>query len=240
MSLRSVYVIGLLVLAAPLLAAEEEEKEESPWSGSVKLGYLATSGNTDSSSLNFGFRTGYTLQNWLHEATAAAIRSTESGATTAEAYDLGWNSRRKLSEQNFLFGRLDWRRDRFSSIEEQFSQSVGYGRRLINKEAHKLDAEVGVGARQSELADGTDESDSIVTGRLTYGWRISETASFGQAFVVESGSSNTFSESVTSLNARLIGGLALVASYTVRHNSDVLPGTESTDTYTALSLEYGF
>ena len=46
---------------------------------------------------------------------------------------------------------------------------------------------------------------------MTYAWTISETASFGQALLVESGSSNTFSESVTSLSARLVGGLALVA-----------------------------
>lgn len=241
MSLRNVYVIALLVLASPLLAAEEEAEEEaSPWSGSVKLGYLATSGNTESSSLNSGFRVAYTLEKWLHEATAAAIQSSESGATTAEAYDLGWNSRRSISEQNFVFGRLDWRKDRFSSIEQQFSQTLGYGRRMLDKEAHKLDAELGVGARQSDLIDGTDETDTIFTGRLTYDWTISETSSFGQAFLVESGSSNTFSESVTRLTARLVGQLSLVASYTVRHNSDVLPGTESTDTFTALSLEYAF
>jgi len=31
-----------------------------------------------------------------------------------------------------------------------------------------------------------------------------------------------------------------VASYTIRRNSDVLPGTEETDTRTAVSLEYAF
>ena len=239
MDLRGVYIIGLLVLATPLLAAEEED-EESPWSGSVKLGYLATSGNTDNSSLNSGFRIAYALELWQHEAKAAAIRSTESDETTAEAYDLGWKSARNISDRDFLFGRLDWRKDYFSSIEEQFSQTVGYGRRVLEKEAHKFDAELGIGARQSDLADDTDQSDTIVTGRLTYTWQISETASFGQALLIESGGSNTFSESVTELSARLIGRFALVASYTVRHNSDVLQDTEKKDTFTALSLEYGF
>jgi len=241
MNLRSLFVLGLLVLATPLLAADEEtEEEKSPWSGNVKLGYLATSGNTESSSLNSGFRVTYELDLWKHEATAAAIYSSESNATTAEAYDFGWISARNVSEQDFLFGRLDWRKDRFSSFDTQFSQTLGYGRRLINTDAHQLNGEIGVGARQSDLVDGTDQSDTIVTGRLTYNWQISETASFGQAFLVESGSSNTFSESVTKLAARLVGSLALVASYTVRHNSDVLPGTETTDTFTALALEYGF
>jgi putative salt-induced outer membrane protein len=241
MYLRSVCLIGLLVLATPLFAAEEEAAEEkSPWSGNVKLGYLATSGNTESSSLNSGFRITYEIDLWKHEATAAAIQSTESNVTTAEAFDFGWLSARNISDHDFIFGRLDWRKDRFASIEQQFSQSVGYGRRLIDKEAHKLNGELGIGARQSDLDDGTDESDTILTGRLTYKWQISETASFGQVFLVESGSSNTFSESVTNLSARLVGRLALVVSYTVRHNSDVLPGTENTDTRTALSLEYGF
>ena len=241
MKLRNILVVGLLALTTPVLAAEEEaEEEESPWAGNVKLGYLATTGNTESSSLNFGFKVGYTAGLWLHEATGAAIQSAESNVNTAEAYDLGWNSRRSVTEQDFLFGRLDWRKDRFGSIEEQFTQTVGYGRRLIDREAHKLDGELGVGARQADLADGTDESETIFTGRMTYAWTISETASFGQALLVESGSSNTFSESVTSLSARLVGGLALVASYTIRHNSDVLPGTEDTDTRAALSLEYAF
>jgi putative salt-induced outer membrane protein len=241
MNWRNVFILSLLVFATPLFAQEEEAaEEESPWSGSIKLGYLATTGNTENSSLNSGFTINYKLELWEHMATAAAIRSTESKVTTAEAYDFGWKSARNLTEQDFLFGRLDWRKDRFASIEQQFSQSVGYGRRLIDTDKHQLNGELGLGARQSDLADGTDESDTIYTGRLTYNWNISETASFGQAFLVEAGSSNTFTESVTVIEASLIGGLALVASYTVRHNSDVLPGSEKTDTRTALLLEYGF
>jgi putative salt-induced outer membrane protein len=241
MNWRSVLALGMLAIGTPLLAQEEEAaEEESPWSGSVKLGYLATTGNTESSSMNGGFEINYKLELWEHQAIAAAINSTESGATTAEAYDFGWKSARNLTEQDFLFGRLDWRKDRFGSITEQFSQSVGYGRRLIDKDKHQLNGELGLGARQSDLADGTDENDTILTGRLTYGWKISETASFGQSLLVEAGDSNTFTESVTDLRAQLVGSLALVASYTIRRNSDVLPGTEKTDTRTALSLEYAF
>ena len=50
----------------------------------------------------------------------------------------------------------------------------------------------------------------------------------------------TYSESVTALSAKLFGDLALVASYTIKNNSDVPPLTEKTDTYTALALEYIF
>ena len=53
-------------------------------------------------------------------------------------------------------------------------------------------------------------------------------------------SGNTYLESVTALSARLVGNLALVASYKIKNNSKVLAGTEKTDTFTALSFEYAF
>jgi len=241
MNRRNGFVLSLLVFATPLFAQEDEAAEaESPWSGNVQLGYLATTGNTEGSRMNGGFEINYKLELWEHQAAADAINSTESDVTTAEAYDFGWKSARNLTENDFLFGRLDWRNDRFSSIEEQVSETVGYGRRLIHTDRHHLNGELGIGARQSELSDGTDESDTIFTGRLIYNWQISDTASFGQGFLVEAGSSNTFTESVTDLRAQLLGSLALVASYTILHNSDVLPGSEKTDTRAALSLEYGF
>lgn len=237
---RLFIAFGLLAFAAPLLAQEEESEDEGPWSGNVKLGYLATSGNTESQSMNAGFEINYTLELWEHQARGAAIGATESKVSTAEAYDLGWKSARNLTEHDFVFGRLDWRKDRFASIVEQFSQTVGYGRRLIDQEKHLLAGEVGIGARQSDLSDGTSESDTILTGRLAYVWTISDNASFSQGLLIEAGDSNTFTESVTEVRANVINSLALVLSYTIRHNSDVLPGAESTDTRTAISLEYGF
>jgi len=242
MSLRSVVAFALL-LAAPFVAAQEEETE-SPWAGKATLGYLATSGNTDNSTLNSSFEISYSSGDWKHLFGARAINATEDESTTAEAYEANWKSERSLSEYNYLFGQLDWRKDRFSGYETQFSQTAGYGRRLIDKEKHKLNVEIGAGVRQSEPVNGTDENETIIRAGLGYAWQISETAAFTQGFKVESGDANTYSESKTALSASVVGNLALVASYTVKHNSDVpqlvLPPVEKTDTYTALSLEYVF
>jgi len=122
----------------------------------------------------------------------------------------------------------------------QLSESIGYGRRIIDVDAHKLNAEIGLGARQSDLSDGTKEDELILRGGLNYKWIISESAEFNQEFVVESGDKNTYLESITALKADLVGSLALVASYTIKNNSDVPIGTQKTDTYSALSIEYTF
>ena len=229
--------MALLILAAPFAAAQEEE---GPWAGTAKLGYLATSGNTDNSTLNAGFTVSYSIDDWKHAFAAVAISSADGNTTTAEAYEAGWKSERNLSEKSFLFGQLDWRKNRFSGFATQFSQTVGYGRRFIDSEVHKLNGEIGFGARQSELIDGTDENESIIRAGLDYKWQLSETAAFTQVLTVESGQENTYTESVTALSAQLVGNLALVASYTIKNNSDVLPLIDKTDTYTAISLEYTF
>lgn len=233
--------LALAALIAPLgLNAQDAEEEKSPWAGKATLGYLATSGNTENSTLNTGFEVGYSSGKWAHLLTAAAISASENEVSTAEAYDVGWKSERKITDNDFLFGRLQWRKDNFGAYDTQFSQTVGYGRRLINNDKHSLNVELGVGARQSELQIGGDENETVYTAGGYYRWQFSETAEFRQDLKLESGSSNTYSESVTAISAKLMGDLALVASYTIKNNSDVPPLTEKTDTYTALSLEYLF
>ena len=237
MKLRTLVMIAALAAPISLMAQDEPE---SPWSGKASLGYLATSGNTENSTLNTGFEVGYKTGKWAHLFNAAAINASENEVTTSEAYDAGWKSERNLSDKDFLFGRLNWRKDLFGGYNTQFSQTVGYGRRLIDSDKHKLNAEVGAGARQSELQDGSKENETIFRAGMDYKWLFSETANFSQILLTEGGDKNTYIESVTAMSAQLVGNLALVASYTIKHNTDVPLLTEKTDTYTALSLEYVF
>ena len=237
MKLRIALIAATFITPASLMAQEEPE---GPWSGKATLGYLATSGNTETSTLNTGVEVGYATGQWEHRARAAAISASENKVSTAEAYNADWKSIWNITDANFVFGLLDWRKDVFGAFDTQFSQSIGYGRRLIKTDQHLLNIEAGVGARQSETQDGISENEAIFRGGAYYKWLFSETAEFRQDVTVESGSKNTYLESVSAISAKLAGNLALVASYTVKHNTDVPVLTEKTDTYTALSLEYAF
>ncbi len=238
MNLRTIVMLAALVAPASLMAQDAEP--ESPWSGKATLGYLATSGNTENSTLNTGFELGYKTGKWAHLLSASAVNASEDDSTTAEAYDLGWKSERNITDADFLFGRLDWRKDRFGGFDTQFSQTVGYGRRLIDSDKHKLNAEIGAGARQSETQLGVKEDETVFRGGMNYKWLISETSEFRQDVTAEGGEDNTYVESVSALSAKVFGDVALVASFTVKHNTDVASNLEKTDTYTALSLEYVF
>lgn len=219
------------------VAAAEPDKG---WSGKAALGYLATNGNTHSSSLNSGFGVAYAIGRWIHGLELKAINATEDEQTTAESYSASWKSEFNLTDRDFLFGRLNWRKDRFSGYDQQLSESIGYGRRIIDTGVHFLNAEIGAGARQSNLVDGTAESDVILRAGVNYRWQFTETAAFTQDVATESGEENIYIESITALKASLIGNLALVASYTIKNNSEVPAGSENTDRFTALALEYVF
>ncbi len=242
---RRLLFFVLLVAVAPISHAQEEssnaEEDAGPWSGSASLGYLATSGNTENASLNTGFKIVYEASdNWTHSLESLTIFATEADSTTAEAYQAALKSERSLTDHDFLFGLVRWRKDRFSSYDSQFAQTLGYGRRLIDGENHHLNLEIGAGARQSTLVDGSREDELILRGGFEYRWTVNDHVDFSQIIGIEAGEENNYTESVTAISADLFDDLALVASYTIKNNSNVLPGTENTDTYTALSLEYSF
>ena len=237
---KGVVAMAALFLSSAVLAQEEAEEDAGPWSGSLSLGYLATSGNTDTTSYRTKFQVGYERNDWQHQLAGSSTGADDSGVTTAENYNLGWRSAYNFTEHDFVFGTVDWRKDRFAGVTEQMSYAINYGRRVIDNEKHLLALGIGVGYRDSERADGTSTDNAIGRGSLLYNWTWTETSGFEQGLIVESGSDNTYWESNSAIRARLVGGFNLVLSYTIKNNSDVPVGTEKRDTQTAVSIEYEF
>ena len=234
--LNRLAMITLLALTTSIGFAQDEEG----FSGRVALGYLATSGNSESESFNGNFDLWWNYDPWSHSLSGLAIQSSTSGVTTAEAYGLAWKSNYAINETDYVFGLLAWDQDEFSAYDQQVRETVGYGRRFIDRENHTLNSEVGVGARQAVLRTGMSQNEAIVYLGADYRWIITETSEFTQTLAIESGSDNRYTEATSALSANVRENLALVVSYTIKSNSDVLPGTENTDTFTAISLEYTF
>ena len=142
---------SLLMVAGTATAAEEEEG----FSGRVGLGYIATSGNSDSKSASGNFDLLWNYEPWRHSVSGTAIKSSTSGVTTAEAFGITGQSKYDFSEHSYLFGLLAYNSDEFSVIDKQTRAVVGYGRRLINQDKHVLNVELGAGQRWADLRDGT-------------------------------------------------------------------------------------
>jgi len=230
---------------APAHAHDEpadEPEANGPWSGKILLGYLAVSGNTDSTSANLEAAVNWDGVRWHHALSGRAIGQSQENDTTAESYKATYDAKFDLSERTYVFGLLDYNKNRFTSYDQQIFEFVGIGRRFIKTDKHMLNGELGAGANQSDLADPPGGSVDEFAWRASgdYTWNITDNSSFMQKVNISSGSSNTFTESITELRSSIFGSLAMVLSYTIRNNSDVLPGTEKTDTYAAVNLEYAF
>jgi putative salt-induced outer membrane protein len=236
-------VLGALAfcLVSSATLAQPPAPPPDPFKGSAALGYLSTSGNTDSTNGNASFKATWDLMGpWKHDWSALAVTARTSGVTTAEAYAAGYKGQRDVSETTYLFASGDWRQDRFSGYDKQVTEAVGYGRRLLDTQRHTLSLEGGAGAKQSDLIDGTELDEVIVRGGFDYALRITENSEFNQKIIIEQGEDNRYSESTSALKARIVGNLAIVVSYVIKNNSDVPAGIVETDRFTAVSLEYGF
>jgi putative salt-induced outer membrane protein len=234
-------VLGRLVPATLLLfMTQAHAQDEEGFSGRVAFGYLATSGNTDNENMSGNFDLGWNYAPWHHSLKGAAVRASSDGIDTAEAYSLDWQTDYDFNDTTYAFGLIAGNKDEFSGYDQQIREVVGYGKRLIDTDVHKLNAEIGGGARQADLRDGASQDEAILRLSGDYLWNISETSEFTQTLSIEGGSDNTFTEAVTKLTAQIRGSFSVILSYTIRNNSDVPVGTEKTDTFTAVALEYTF
>jgi putative salt-induced outer membrane protein len=236
----SVYADTDLTQLDANIAATKKAAAKEGWQGSVSLGYLATTGNTDTRSLNGQILAAYKSGPWQDALSLQALQSSQSGVTTAENYYLSGQSNYSFTANDYVFAMADYLRDTFSGYQRRTSQIIGYGRRLLNSDSQQLDVELGAGARQTRYTNNTSTSELLERLAANYLWKFTEKSNFSENLSVDHGVSNTFTQSITALTTNLAGSFALSLSYTVKHNSSVLPGFKNTDTTTAISLVYTF
>ena len=248
---RSALVVGLLLCPTTrtAIAADTELSGISPdtdangpeVSGTIAVGVINASGNTESTSTNLDLALDIVDERWRHNLLFNAYVASEQGETNAERYGTQLQSEYRITERTYVFGLGRYETNRFGLYDRRTSLSFGLGRRVVDREQLTLDLEAGVGHRESEptgSAETETETTNVLRSDLT--WAFSEHGELSSVLEVESGELNTASRSVTSLKSKLTEDLAWRLSYTVEHNSEVPAGIEQTDTLTTVSLQYGF
>jgi len=230
---------AMLLASAPALAQKEDK--ETGLSGKAAFGFTQSRGNTDNLGINMDVSAEYaTAGPWTYDGKALFVKREEDGDDTDERYEAAGTANYYFSERMFAYGRLQWRKDLFGGVREEYIPTAGLGRVLIDTDAHRLKGEIGAGYKFSELDDGTDADNPVATGGLRYRWKISESAEFIQNLLTEWTQDNTYVESETALRTTIIGNLGAKFSYVVKHNTDVTDDKANTDFYTTFALDYAF
>ncbi len=228
--------LALAVLLVPALAVADEG-----WSGEAVIGFLNTTGNTNTRSLNAKTAAAYQTGAWRHSARLAALTAQRDESTTDERYSAGYKATFDFTPRDYAFGSIDYDNDRFAGVIERTTEALGYGRHLLKRDRHLLDAEIGVGATQQKLATTEQTENAFVElFNAKYQWLISKTSTFTQTLKVENSKDNTFINPVTALQLVIAGQLFTTLSYEVRTNTEVPAGTTKTDTLTSVNLGYSF
>ena len=235
---KALGAVGLLLISPTLLATQQDAA--GSWRSSAEIGFVSTSGNTETLTLNAKAKSTTERGLWKHSLEASALNASDRDDTTAEKYTFGGQSNYRLEDPAFLFFTINYEKDRFSGFDYQVSEALGYGRRVIDKSSLTLDLEIGPGARQSKLDGGRSENEGLIRGAAKLEWQISDNAKFAESLTIEAGEDSTITRSETSLTSQVSGNLSMKLTLNIKNNSEVPAGVDKTDTETAVTLVYNF
>ncbi len=232
----------LLVSFCGIAVAEEAVviQKEKIWKSDLELGFVQTGGNTQTQTLNAKGKVVWDGDVFRTTVEATALSSRDQKVTTSERYTAALQEDWKMSEVDYLFGRVGFSTDRFDGYKRRIRETAGYGRDLIKDETLHWKAEIGAGLRQTTLTTNVKENDTIGRASTALLWKINDAATFTQDLSTEGGKKGYVSNSVTALQQKLNGRLSTKLSFSVQHTSKVPVGTKKVNTETAITLVWSY
>lgn len=215
--------------------------EKPHWNGETGLGYVATTGNTRTSTFNAKADLTHEQDQWRNNLTANMLYTQNSAVKTAEKYFVSGQSNYRYSGHMSLFSRASYEDDRFSGYEYQGTATVGLGHRfLAARPSMTLDVEAGAGIKAYQEDGQKRVTESVFRLAGKYVWNLREKSKFSQELSSDIGKQFTVNKSITSLTAQLLGNFAINLGYTVKYTSRVPANKKKIDTETTINLVYVF
>jgi putative salt-induced outer membrane protein len=238
-------VLGLSTF--PAMAQEAEDAAEAPepiWTGSLGLAYLATTGNSETSTFGLSFTTERRPTPWGLTITGRFNRNEDDGVLTAERYSLGGRARRALGERWEFFGGLSAEKDEFAGFDLLLLAEAGVTYKALVGPKHHLSFDAGVTWTDENRIEPEPDVDFLgaVLG-LDYEWKISDNSSFIQALDFYPNfdeSSDWRLTSMTALQSAVNSWLAVKLGYEIRYRNQPIGDNEDTDTTSTASVVFTF
>jgi len=243
--------IPALPLLLPLVAAAQDLPDsdnadggdKKVWSTEAELGWSTTSGNTDTTTTTGRIASDRSGERFTLHLMAEGRYSKEEGELTSQRghglSQLDYEFRPRV----YGFGAVELTHDRFAGYDARLQESLGIGRRMLDREDMVWRVEAGPALRQEWRTDDTYENSVRARVRTLYTWDFREASRFSQELVynpsLEEGNDYVLT-SDTTLSFRLNSRIALKTGVRVEHDNAPVPGAEKTDVYTTTSLLFHF
>ena len=241
--MRKIVLMTFLTAVIGSLASFAGTNPQDPWSYTLGLSYLGTTGNTDNQNFGTDFTFAKVADPWGIEGGFSYMRGSRDGDKTAEKFNAAIKGTRQLNDRWDLFLSGRWDRDRFAGFDDRYTFAAGVTFKAVNTSKDQFFIDAGASWNHDKLVYG--DRDNYWGGllQLRYAHCWTPTAKFQQRLLYipdfDHGS-NWRGESETAIITSLTRSLAFKGSFLVRYNHEPPAGFRKTDTQTALSLVYSF
>ncbi|HEY6930459.1 MAG TPA: DUF481 domain-containing protein [Thermoanaerobaculia bacterium] len=209
------------------------------WSGELGISYIATSGNTSTSSFGGNFGLKWLPDPWALEAKFAFLRSESEHVVTAEAYDASLTAARSLTKRLDVYGGSEYHRNVFAGIDYRINATAGAGYKVLDGPVTFLRPEIGFGYEKRKLADVGTDSYPVARAGLKFLWKFSA----GGEFANESSFTDDLNETdnwvfrnKATVSAKLTNVFQLRLGWAIEYNNLPAPGFKKTDTVTSAAI----
>jgi putative salt-induced outer membrane protein YdiY len=210
------------------------------WDARIGFSYLATSGNSETSSAGFDAALNRAWRAWSLEASAAGVSATKRHRRTAESYNALARLKRRLRKHLQLTLGLRWERNRFAGLDARETADVSVLWEVRDTPGWKVRALGGLSLSREEPRGDRAAADAFggllqVSGDA----RISATASWdGQVSLFPNFEDwNDYRvHGHLGLQAALNPHLGLRLGYDLKFDHEPVAGFGTTDTATTAAL----
>ncbi len=249
MRLEASCLLLVAAMAAPALAQTPTPPLATapppPFTGSLSAGIAFTSGNTDTSTYNIAFTMAYVPKGRNSvKAEGLFLRGKSNGVLTVDRTALAGRDEYTLTSRAFLFGQLQFLRDRFKDVDYLIAPSGGIGYKLVTTAATTVTADAGIGGVWEKDTDLPVNASGAVTASQKLAHKLSSTAAITEA-VTALWKTHGFGDALYTFG----GGLALAVTTRVQFKFELLDtyktrpplaSIKKNDVATILALVYKF
>jgi len=216
-------VLALIALGGPAILADDEKQG---WTDTAEFAFVATDGNSESSSLGFKntlgrewdksgvvFRVGgirVESTTFTRTALDGDVMEDEDSETTAEAYFANGRYDRKITDRFFWFAGAGWDRNEPSGIKNRYIAEGGIGNIWFDSDDVKFQTSYGVTyTDQEDVVEDPSVDDTFIGARFAWDYmnKLGENTTYTNTLVLDENLDET-----SDWRADMLNGLAVAMS----------------------------
>lgn len=226
---------------------QTDEQDTSPYSGSVKLGFIYSQNTDTSLSINSGATLIYQKSDWHHKADLATYyTNSNSESDGTKKYSATYGAKYDFSEDNFVFGHNKYEYDQFGTYRDQVVVVAGFGAIITRSEQTTINIGAGPGYRFSQRQSNDADFPNQITEELITNGFIEGTSALTQSLEIGGKVNVDYGEENTSTNVKgyiknqLMDKLALLIDTEYIYNSTVASDQNNDELYSTVNITYDF